>query len=89
MANTTNPSITKTRKLVVVGDGMAGKTCLLYSYIYKTFDTTHTPTIFDTYAADIEINGKKVSLFNIVDFMLFFNGLNRFIFLLIDKFSSV
>jgi hypothetical protein len=29
--------------------------------MHKTFDPSHTPTIFDTYAADIEVDGKKVS----------------------------
>lgn len=57
----TNKTIEKTRKLVVVGDGMCGKTSLLYAFIYKTFDPSHTPTIFDTYATDTEIDGRKVS----------------------------
>lgn len=54
-------NVTKTRKLVVVGDGMCGKTCLLYSFVHKTFDSSHVPTIFDTLAHDIEIHGKIVS----------------------------
>lgn len=51
----------KTRKLVVVGDGMAGKTCLLYAFKDDTFDPTHPPTIFDTYLAEVELEGKNVS----------------------------
>jgi small GTP-binding protein len=61
MSTNKNKTIQKTRKLVVVGDGMSGKTCLLYAYIYNTFDPTHTPTIFDTYAAEIQVDEKKVS----------------------------
>lgn len=61
MANKSKTAIEKTRKLVVVGDGMCGKTSLLYAFIYKTFDPTHTPTIFDTYATETEVDGKKVS----------------------------
>ena len=61
MANKMKMIIEKPRKLVVVGDGMCGKTSLLYTFIYQTFDATHTPTIFDTYATEIQINGKKVS----------------------------
>ncbi len=53
-------NIERTRKLVVVGDGMCGKTSLLYSFMHHSFDPTHTPTIFDTYAANIEVDGKKV-----------------------------
>lgn len=51
----------KTRKLVVVGDGMCGKTCLLYASMHQTFDLLHTPTIFETYATDIQVDGKRVS----------------------------
>jgi GTPase SAR1 family protein len=61
MAKNTNISIEKTRKLVVVGDGMCGKTCLLYAFMHKSFDPSHTPTIFDTYAIDIQVDEKKVS----------------------------
>lgn len=50
-----------TRKLVVVGDGMTGKTCLLYAFKDDDFNPTHPPTIFDTYLAEIEIDGKTVS----------------------------
>ena len=54
-------TVLKNRKLVVVGDGMAGKTCLLYAFKYDNFDASHPPTIFETYAADIELDGKTVS----------------------------
>ena len=54
-----------TRKLVVVGDGMTGKTCLLYAFKDDDFDPTHPPTIFETYLAEIEIDGKTVSLLKI------------------------
>jgi small GTP-binding protein len=60
MAKNTNINIEKTRKLVVVGDGMCGKTSLLYAFMHQTFDPSHTPTIFDTYAANIEVDNKKV-----------------------------
>jgi small GTP-binding protein len=59
-------SVEKTRKLVVVGDGMCGKTSLLYAFMYKEFDPSHTPTIFDTYAADIQVDEKKVSGYIII-----------------------
>jgi small GTP-binding protein len=61
MANNTRMTNEKTRKLVVVGDGMCGKTCLLYASMHQTFDLSHTPTIFETYATDIQVDGKRVS----------------------------
>ena len=59
-------SIERTRKLVVVGDGMCGKTSLLYAFLHQAFDPTHTPTIFDTYASNIEVDGKKVKEHTII-----------------------
>ncbi len=61
MANNKSIPIEKNRKLVVVGDGMCGKTSLLYAFMHKGFDPSHTPTIFETYALDIQVDGKKVS----------------------------
>jgi len=51
----------KSRKLVVVGDGMSGKTCLLFAFKEDQFNSDHVPTVFDTYVAEIEIDGKIVS----------------------------
>ena len=56
----------RTRKLVVVGDGMAGKTCLLFAFKDDTFDPTHPPTIFDTYLAEVELDGKTVTKSNLL-----------------------
>lgn len=61
MANPTAINTEMTRKLVVVGDGMAGKTCLLYAFKDDDFNPTHPPTIFDTYLAEVELDGKLVS----------------------------
>jgi Ras family protein A len=75
MANKRNTIIEKTRKLVVVGDGMCGKTCLLYAFMHETFDPLHTPTIFDAYAADIQVDGKRVSQYKIIFVRTIFKGL--------------
>jgi len=49
-------------KIVVVGDGSVGKTCLLYSYSGQPFDAKHVPTIIDDYTTDITFAQKKVLL---------------------------
>ncbi|XP_054906168.1 rho-related GTP-binding protein RhoC-like [Poeciliopsis prolifica] len=50
------------RKLVIVGDGACGKTCLLIVFCKDQFPDVYVPTVFENYIADIEIDGKKVEL---------------------------
>ena len=40
----------KELKLVVVGDGYIGKTCMLWSFVYKKFPQGYVPTIFDIHS---------------------------------------
>jgi small GTP-binding protein len=65
MANTPRSPVQKSRKLVVVGDGMSGKTCLLFAFKDDDFNQDHIPTVFDTYVAEIEVDGKTVSKYKI------------------------
>ena len=61
MTSSKHPALQKSRKLVVVGDGMSGKTCLLFAFKDDHFNPDHVPTVFDTYVAEIEVDGKTVS----------------------------
>ncbi|XP_017770978.1 PREDICTED: ras-like GTP-binding protein RhoL [Nicrophorus vespilloides] len=45
-------------RIMVVGDGNTGKTCMLFAYKEKKYDDTHPSTVFDTYSMDLDIDGK-------------------------------
>lgn len=49
------------KKLVIVGDGACGKTCLLIVFSKDQFPEVYVPTVFESYVADIEVDGKQVS----------------------------
>ncbi|KAG7663271.1 RHO1 [[Candida] subhashii] len=50
------------RKLVVIGDGACGKTCLVAVFSQGKFPDIYIPTIFDNFITDLEIDDKKVEL---------------------------
>ena len=52
----TNKMADSRKKLVVVGDGTCGKTCLLISYVKREFNEKYVPTIFETYITDIKVS---------------------------------
>lgn len=49
------------KKLVIVGDGACGKTCLLIVFSKDQFPEFYVPTVFENYVADIEVDGKQVT----------------------------
>ena len=51
------------KKLVIVGDGACGKTCLLIVFSKDQFPEVYVPTVFENYVADIEVDGKQVRMF--------------------------
>lgn len=50
------------KKLVVVGDGGCGKTCLLIVYAENRFPESYIPTVFENYVTQIQFDGKLVEL---------------------------
>ncbi|XP_039253858.1 rho-related GTP-binding protein RhoA-A-like [Styela clava] len=50
------------KKLVIVGDGACGKTCLLIVFSKDEFPEVYVPTVFENYVADIEVDSKAVEL---------------------------
>ena len=51
------------KKLVIVGDGACGKTCLLIVFSKDQFPEVYVPTVFENYVADIEVDNKQVMSF--------------------------
>uniref|UniRef100_A0A3B3UE74 Rho-related GTP-binding protein RhoA-A-like n=1 Tax=Poecilia latipinna TaxID=48699 RepID=A0A3B3UE74_9TELE len=49
-------------KLVIVGDGACGKTCLLTVFTKDQFPEVYVPTVFENYVADIEVDQKQIQL---------------------------
>jgi len=50
------------KKLVIVGDGQCGKTCLLQVFSNDKFPADgYLPTIFETYVAEMVIDEQQVS----------------------------
>jgi small GTP-binding protein len=49
-------------KLVVIGDGAVGKTCLLISYANNRFPEDYIPTVFDNYVVNLNAGSMNIEL---------------------------
>lgn len=49
-------------KLVIVGDGACGKTCLLMVFRNDEFPPDYVPTVFENYVKELEIDNKEIEL---------------------------
>eukprot|EP00770_Monocercomonoides_exilis_P013373 MONOS_13320.1-p1 / transcript=MONOS_13320.1 / gene=MONOS_13320 / organism=Monocercomonoides_exilis_PA203 / gene_product=Rac1a, Rho family GTPase / transcript_product=Rac1a, Rho family GTPase / location=Mono_scaffold00808:10662-11688(+) / protein_length=180 / sequence_SO=supercontig / SO=protein_coding / is_pseudo=false len=50
------------KKLVIVGDGAVGKTCLLMVYAKGEFPKDYVPTVFDDYTCKVPVGQKMLAL---------------------------
>jgi len=57
-----NRIVRRSLKVTVVGDGNVGKTCLLISQTQSAFPEEYVPTVFDTHASKINVDGVEFSL---------------------------
>lgn len=82
------------KKLVIVGDGACGKTCLLIVFSKDQFPEVYVPTVFENYVADIEVDGKQVHVFFqffliplLKDFFLRFLVTNDDVYFVLNRWS--
>ncbi|KCV69632.1 Ras like family, member A [Fonticula alba] len=59
---TTKASSISTYKLVIVGDGACGKTCLLTVFCHRSFPEDYVPTVFDSWVATVHLEDRVVQM---------------------------
>jgi GTPase SAR1 family protein len=59
MATSNTNAIVRSQKIVFVGNGIAGKTCLLNSFFYNQWDPNPSVALEDMNNTEIHIDNKK------------------------------
>jgi small GTP-binding protein len=54
--------MSNTLKLVVVGDGAVGKTCVLVVYAQGSFPTEYVPTVFENYKCKVNVSNTEYNV---------------------------
>eukprot|EP01083_Nonionella_stella_P059517 155729_1 len=57
-----NPNVIENMKIVVLGEGCIGKTCLLIRYVNGTFPGAYIPTVMDNYCKPDVFDGQKITV---------------------------
>ncbi|ELP88885.1 hypothetical protein EIN_475870 [Entamoeba invadens IP1] len=52
----------KTFQVVVIGEGSVGKSAICLLYVKGEFNVEYNPTIEDSYAAEVDVEGQKVKM---------------------------
>ena len=76
------------KKLVIVGDGAGGKTCLLIVFSKDQFPEVYVPTVFENYVADIEVDGKQV-IFSFIFFSYLVSQIQFYINIYFQFYSKI
>jgi small GTP-binding protein len=58
----TSQTLVPNNKIVAIGDGAVGKTCLLIVYVNNEFPTDYVPTVFENYSTRIKYQNKIVQI---------------------------
>jgi Ras homolog gene family, member A len=61
-ADETTTKATIRKKLVIIGDGAVGKTCLIQSYFKNKFSSEYQTTVFETYVTNIQVESNDIEL---------------------------
>jgi GTPase SAR1 family protein len=61
-SNTEVPKTSTRKKLVIIGDGAVGKTCLIQSFFKNKFSSDYETTVFETYVTNIQIESNDIEL---------------------------